>query len=67
MQQTARHPIPMSIVSPVLIGKAMGICLKEFTLHFNVYKNQADTHCLVNQNKVNNRHWGLGVPPSGNV
>ena len=26
--------------------------------------NQADPHCLVNQNKLTNRHWGLGVPPS---
>ncbi len=29
-----------------------------------INKNQADPHCLVKQNKLTNRHWGLGVPPS---
>ncbi len=47
------------------IGKLV-LIYKEFTLHFNVYKNQAGPHCLVKQNKLTNRHWGLGVPPSDN-
>ncbi len=62
----------MPIGKLVLIYKAMGICLifckqevrSKFTLHFNVYKNHADPHCLAKQNKLINRHWGLGVAPS---
>ncbi len=47
---------------------SLAICVvKEFTLHFNVYKNQADPHCLAKQNKLTNKHWGLGVPPSENI
>ncbi len=50
----------------ILPGLALCIAgiLKEITLHFIVYKNQADPHCLANQTKLNNRHLGLGVPPS---
>ncbi len=44
------------------IGKL--VLIYKFTLYFNVYKNQADPHCLENKNKLTNRHWGLGVPPS---
>ncbi len=40
------------------IEQGLVLCTSMFT------KNQADPHCLANQNKLNNRHWGLGVPPS---
>ncbi len=33
----------------------------------DLLENQADPHCLANQNKLSNRHWGLGVPPSVNA
>ena len=31
LTQTVGHPIPMPIVRPVLLCKAMGICLKVYT------------------------------------
>ncbi len=59
--QTVGHPIPMPIVRPVLISKAMGICL--------IFCKQylADPHCFANQNKPNNRHWNWVAHPLYNT
>ncbi len=51
---------PMPIGKLVLFCKAMG---KELTPDLLFTKYQANPHCLVYQNKLTNRHWGLGVPP----